>query len=139
MIRPKKAAKRVSRKKAPKRAVKKAANVDFRKSRVVTVYWDEKKKEWRVDTPEAGIVRGGTVTFRSKKAGRLTLFVPTPPRAAALFPRSRGPVIPVAAKGKTLTVSKAKISRPVTYTYSVYCNKFKAFAAASFPKIIVGP
>ena len=89
-----------------------------------------------VDPPEASVRPGGTVTFKSK-AGRLTVFVPTPSRAANLFPRARGPVFGVPAKGKKLIVSVAKPKTPVVYTYSVYCHKYKEFAKASFPRIIV--
>ncbi len=89
-----------------------------------------------VDPPEASVRPGGTVTFKSK-AGRLTVFVPTPSRAANLFPRARGPVFGVPAKGKKLIVSVAKPRTPVVYSYSVYCHKHKEFAKASFPRIIV--
>jgi hypothetical protein len=89
-----------------------------------------------VDPPEASVRPGGTVAFKSK-AGRLTVFVPTPSRAANLFPRARGPVFGVPAKGKKLIVSVAKPKTPVVYTYAVYCHKYKEFAKASFPRIIV--
>jgi hypothetical protein len=102
---------------------------------VVTVFRDE-KGECRVDPREACVRPGGTVAFRSK-VGPLTVFVPTPGRAADLFPRTRGPLFGVPARGKTLTVSVAKGKEPIVYTYSVYCRKDKAFARASFPRIIV--
>ena len=89
-----------------------------------------------VDPPEASVRPGGTVAFKSK-AGRLTVFVPTPSRAANLFPRARGHVFGVPAKGKKLIVSVAKPKTPVVYTYAVYCHKHKEFAKASFPRIIV--
>ncbi|HVN76104.1 MAG TPA: hypothetical protein VMT19_07290 [Thermoanaerobaculaceae bacterium] len=134
MLRRKKAARKVARK-----AAKRVAAPKPLRNVVVTVYFDVRKKEWRVDTPVAYVKPGASVRFKSQKAGPLTLFVPTPGRAASLFPRSRGPVIAVPAKGKRLVVSKARVRRPVTYIYSVYCNKQRVFAAASFPKIIVGP
>ena len=103
---------------------------------VVTVFCDE-KGECRVDPREAFVRPGGTVAFRSK-VGPLTVFVPTPSREAALFPRTRGPVFAVPATGKVLTVAAAKTKEPVVYTYSVYCRRHRTFARASFPRLIIG-
>lgn len=102
---------------------------------VVTVFLDD-KGECRVEPRDAFVRPGGVVTFKSK-VGPLTVFVPTPARAADLFSRTRGPVFAVPATGKTLTVSAAKTKEPMVYTYSVYCRKFGSFARASFPRIIV--
>ncbi len=102
---------------------------------VVTVFRDE-KGECRVEPREAWVRPGGTVAFRSK-VGPLTVFVPRPGRAAALFPHIRGPLFGVPARGKTLTVSVAKGKESIGYTYSVYCREDKTFARASFPRIIV--
>ena len=102
---------------------------------VVTVFRDD-MGECRVEPREAFVRPGGAVVFRSR-VGPLTVFVPTPARAAALFPRTRGPVFPVPATGKELTVSAAKPKEAVVYTYSVYCRKHQTFARASFPKLIV--
>ncbi len=103
---------------------------------VVTVFCDE-KGECRVDPREALVRPGGTVAFKSK-VGPLTVFVPTPSREAALFPRTRGPVFAVPAAGKVLTVAAAKTKEPVVYTYSVYCRRHRTFARASFPRLIIG-
>jgi hypothetical protein len=101
---------------------------------VVTVFLDE-KGECRVEPREASVHPGGTVAFTSK-VGPLTVFVPTPNRAAGLFPHTRGPVFAVPATGRTLTVSATKTKEPVVYTYSVYCRRQASFARASFPRII---
>ena len=119
----------------PQRAVKPPVAKAASKHVVVTVLRTD-KGVCIVDPPEAFVRPGGTVSFKSK-AGRLTVFVPTPSRAAALFPRARGPVFGVPAKGKKLIVSVAKPKTPVVYTYAVYCHKHKEFAKASFPRIIV--
>jgi hypothetical protein len=104
--------------------------------RVVIIAYLDPVGECRVRPREACVRAGGTVVFRSL-IGPLTVFVPTPARAAALFPRTRGAVFAVPARGKTLTVSAAKPKEPVVYTYSVYCRKHESFAKASFPKMIV--
>ncbi len=101
---------------------------------VVNVFLDD-KGECRVEPREAFVRPGGTVVFTSK-VGPLTVFVPTPTRAANLFPHTRGPVFAVPARGRTLTVSAAKTKEPVVYTYSVYCRTQGSFARASFPRII---
>lgn len=101
---------------------------------VVTVFLDD-KGECRVEPRDAFVRPGGAVAFRSK-VGPLTVFMPTPSRAADLFPRTRGPVFAVPARGKTLTVSAVTTKEPVVYTYSVYCRKHGSFARASFPRII---
>ena len=119
----------------PRRSAKPPVAKPAPKHVVVTVLRTD-KGECIVDPREASVRPGGTVTFKSK-AGRLTVFVPTPSRAANLFPRARGPVFGVPAKGKKLIVSVAKPRTPVVYTYSVYCHKHKEFAKASFPRIIV--
>ena len=102
---------------------------------VVTVFRDD-KGECRVDPREACVRPRGAVAFRST-VGPLTVFIPTPARAADLFPRTRGPVFAVPARGKALTVSAAETKGPVVYTYSVYCRRHGSFARASFPRIIV--
>jgi hypothetical protein len=102
---------------------------------VIRVFLDPKGK-CHVAPRDACVRAGGTVIFRSN-VGPLTVFVPTPARATALFPRTRGAVFAVPAKGKTLTVSAAKPKEPVVYTYSVYCRKHESFASASFPRMIV--
>lgn len=117
----------------PKRAATKA-KVVIPKAVTVIV---EKGEPDPIVVPRAVSVRaGGTVTFRSR-VGRLTVFVPTPPRAKHLFPRTRGPVFGVPAKGKKLTVSVGKGKGSREYVYAVYCHKGKTFAKASFPKIII--
>lgn len=120
----------------PKQIIKAKAEKPSPKHVIVTVFRDE-KGECRVEPREACVRPGGTVAFRSK-VGPLTVFVPTPSRAAYLFPRARGPVFGVPARGKALTVSVAKGKAPVVYTYSVYCHKERTFARASFPRLIVG-
>ncbi len=102
---------------------------------VVTVFCDA-NGECRVEPRDAYVRSGGAVAFRSE-VGPLTVFVPTPSREADLFPRTRGPVFAVPARGKTLTVTAAKTKEPVFYTYSVYCRKQGSFARASFPRMIV--
>ena len=119
----------------PQRAVKPPVAKAASKHVVVTVLRTD-NGACIVDPPEASVRPGGTVSFKSK-AGRLTVFVPTPSRAANLFPRARGPVFGVPAKGQKLIVSVAKPKTPVVYTYAVYCHKHKEFAKASFPRIIV--
>lgn len=126
------------RTKSQPKSVVKARKVEsaYPKRVVVTVFLDE-NGECRVDPREACVRPGGTVAFRSK-VGPLTVFVPTPNRAAALFPRTGGPLFGVPAAGKELTVSAAKTTESAVYTYSVYCRKQQSFARASFPRIIVG-
>lgn len=137
------AARKKAQKKAPPKRVAKAkakaakapAAKPAPRTAVITILRND-KGECIVEPREACVRPGGTVTFKSK-AGRLTVFVPTPSRAAALFPRARGPVFGVPAKGKKLIVSVAKPKTPVVYIYSVYCHKHKEFAKASFPRIVV--
>ncbi len=93
--------------------------------------------ECRVEPKEAYVRPGDKVAFVSE-VGPLTVFVPTPARAASLFPRTRGPLFAVPGEGRTLTVATAKVKEPVVYTYSVYCRKHESFARASFPRMIVG-
>ncbi|MBZ5589944.1 MAG: hypothetical protein LAO05_15415 [Acidobacteriia bacterium] len=123
----------------PKHVAKRRAVIKrFPKSVTVTVTFDERKKRFVVDPGVAEVRAGGTVSFRSK-VGPLTVFVPTPTRAHALFPRSRGAEVTIPSKGKKLIVSKAKIKKAVVYWYCVYCTKHRTFAEASFPRLIVSP
>ena len=103
---------------------------------VVTVFLDA-KGECRVEPRDAHVRPGGTVAFRSK-VGPLTVFAPTPARAASLFPHTSGPLFAVPGRGRRLTVAAAKVKEPIVYTYSVYCRKHESFARASFPRMIVG-
>ncbi|MDD5565118.1 MAG: hypothetical protein PHQ91_15500 [Thermoanaerobaculaceae bacterium] len=102
----------------------------------VRVFLDD-RGECRVEPKEAHVRPGGTVAFVSE-VGPLTVFAPTPARAASLFPRTRGPLFAVPGEGRTLTVATAKVKEPVVYTYSVYCRRHQSFARASFPRMIVG-
>ena len=104
----------------------------------MTVYYDKAKNKCIVEPKIAEVRAGGTVSCTSK-AGRLTIFIPTPTRANPLFPRSRGAQVAIPSKGKKLIVSKAKIKKAVEYCYSVYCSKYRTFAEASFPRLIVWP
>jgi hypothetical protein len=123
----------------PKRVPKKKVSVKKSpKNVIVTVYYDKARDKCIVEPRVAEVRVGGTVSFKSK-AGRLTVFVPTPTRAHPLFPRSRGAQVGIPSKGKKLIVSKAKIKQQIIYTYAVYCSKYKTFAEASFPRLIVSP